>query len=208
MFDWFSQWVSGNPYTYGLVFAIAALDAFFPVVPSETVVIAAGVVAANGELAIWLIIPCAAIGAFVGDNVSFFLGRYVGDPVVQRFFRSEDGRKRLRRGERLLERHGPILIVAARFIPGGRTATTFAAGTLEMRWSRFAIADAIGATIWAVYASMIGYLGGHAFSVTSWKSYALAFGIGTAITVLAEGYRRLQQARGRDILGAEDPETD
>lgn len=208
MFHWFTQWVGGHPYTYGIVFGTAALDAFFPLVPSETIVITAGVVAAHGRLYIWLIVPLAAAGAFVGDNISFMLGRYIGDPVVERLFRSEESRHRLDQAEHLLKRHGMILIIVARFIPGGRTATTFAAGTLEMPWRRFAPADAIAASVWGVYASMLGYLGGQAFSEGSWQSFALAFGIGLAVAGLAEVYRRIQRARGRDVLGAEDPEDD
>ena len=208
MFHWFTQWVSGNPYTYGVVFGVAALDAFFPLVPSETIVITAGVVAARGDLYIWLVVPLAAAGAFAGDNISFLLGRFVGDPVVNRLFRSEENKQRLAQAERLLQRRGTILIVAARFIPGGRTATTFAAGTLELPWFYFAAADAVAACVWALYAGMLGYLGGSAFSEGSWQSFALAFGVGLGVAGLAEVYRRIQRARGRDILGAEEPRTE
>src|SRR5215217_8747932 len=51
------------------------------------------------------------------------------------------------------------IIVVARFVPGGRTATTFTAGTVRLAWPRFAAADAVGATLWAAYAAGLGYLG-------------------------------------------------
>jgi membrane protein DedA with SNARE-associated domain len=71
MFQSFVDAVSGSGWTYGIIFGVAALDAFFPVVPSETVVITAAVLASQGEgLRLELIIPCAAAGAVCGDNVS------------------------------------------------------------------------------------------------------------------------------------------
>lgn len=90
-----------------------------------------------------------------------------------------------------------MVIVLARFIPGGRTATTFACGTLDMTWRRFLLYDAIAATVWAVYAGMIGYLGGSTFREDIWKALALGFGIALAVTAAIELVRRL---RGGDLL--------
>lgn len=207
MFSWLTGLVGSSPATYGIVLGAVALDAFFPVVPSETIVIAAAVVAAHGHLLIWLIVPAAAVGCFVGDNISYGLGTFVGDPVADRLFRGEKGRKRLEQTEQLLQRHGSVLVVAARFIPGGRTATTFACGTVGLAWRRFAIADAIAGCIWGIYVSMLGYLGGSTFKESTWKSLALAFGIAIVVAALAEGYRRIQKARGRDILGAKEEQS-
>src|SRR2546425_13270136 len=63
---WLSHLVSNSPLTYAIVAADVALDAVFPFVQSEAVVISASVFASQGRLAIWLILPAAAIGAFVG----------------------------------------------------------------------------------------------------------------------------------------------
>jgi membrane-associated protein len=201
---WLTDSVGSSPVTYAVVFLAAMLDAFFPVVPSETIVITAGVVAHDSSLSIALVIPAAAAGAFVGDNISFVLGRYVGDPVRRRLFGSAKGERRIQQTELLLQRHGAILIVVARFIPGGRTAVTFAAGALEYRWRRFVLFDAVAATIWALYSGLLGYLGGETFENSTWKSLALALGIAAAVGLLAEVYRRIQKARGRDLLGAEE----
>src|SRR5262249_32740060 len=62
--------VSGAWWSYPLIFAVAMLDAFFPLVPSETVAITSGVLAGSGDLSLPLCILCAAAGAFVGDNIS------------------------------------------------------------------------------------------------------------------------------------------
>ena len=196
-FDRVTEYVSESPLTYGVVFLVSALDAFFPLVPSETAVIAAGTLAGSGGLLLWVVIPAAAFGAFVGDNVSYGLGAVFGERAAKRLFSGERGRRRLRKAQRLLDRYGALVIVLARFIPGGRTATTFAAGTLDMTWRRFLLYDAIAATVWALYAGMIGYLGGSAFREDVWKALALGFGLALAVTAAIELVRRL---RGGDLL--------
>ncbi|MFL5898481.1 MAG: DedA family protein [Solirubrobacterales bacterium] len=184
MFEWLTQEVGQSALTYPVVFAAAATDVLFPLVPSETIVITASVLAAQGDLFIWLIVPLVALGAFLGDNLCYLLGRAVGDPVADRLFKGEQGQARLRWAETALCRRGAILIGVGRFIPGGRTATTFAAGTLEMPYRQFVVADAFAAVLWALYVSMLGYLGGETFKDNLWlplaTSLACALAVGPA----------------------------
>jgi membrane-associated protein len=153
-----------------------------PVVPSETAVITAGVVAAAGDLSLAIIIPAAAAGAFLGDNAAYAIGRGFGDRVTTRFFRREKAKKRISWAERQLEERGGELIVVGRFIPGGRTAVTLSAGTLRYPWGRFALFDAIAALSWALYAALLGYFGGRAFEDAPWKGLLLALGIAFTVT--------------------------
>jgi membrane protein DedA with SNARE-associated domain len=207
VFEWLASEVSNNPVTYLIVFVAAGTDVLVPLIPSETIVLAASVLAGQGELLIWLIVPAAALGAFLGDNVSYWLGRRVGDPIANRFFKGEKGRSRLEWAEGAIRTRGVFLIVIGRFVPGGRTATTFAAGTLEMDYRRFLIADASAALIWAVYISMLGYLGGETFEDNLLLPLAIAFAVATLVAAAAEGWRRWQRRRGKDLLGEElEPE--
>ena len=80
MFESLTDHISGSNWTYVFLFAVSALDAAFLLVPSETSVIAAGVIAASGDLVLPLIILAAALGAFVGDTTSFTIGRFGGPP--------------------------------------------------------------------------------------------------------------------------------
>jgi len=201
VFDFITHWVSGQPLSYLVVLGVAGFDVIFPLLPSETIVITAGTLSAQGHLMIWLILLTAALGAFCGDNLCFFLGRQVGDPIARFLFRGEKGSKRLAWAESAIERRGVLLILVGRFLPGGRTASTFAAGTLEMEWRRFAVADACAAVMWAVYAGMLGYLGGATFRHSLWKPLLIAFGIATLVGLGAEVYRRVQKRRGKDVLG-------
>lgn len=170
---------------------------------AEAVVITAGVLAAQGHLVIWLVVAAAALGGFVGDNGSYWLGRRFGCRVVDRFFTKGRRKQRLGQARRGVQRQGGLLIVVARFLPIGRTLTTLAAGTLELPWRRFAVADAIAATLWATYAAMLGYAGGASFEHSLWKPLALALGIAALLGLAVEAYRRLQKRRGRELLSGE-----
>jgi membrane-associated protein len=195
--------ISDSPASYLVVALASGADVLFPVVPSETIVITAGVVAAQGGLLVWLVVLTAAIGAIAGDNLSYLLGAKVGEPIARRLFGGERAQRRLRWAERTLRRHGVLLVVVGRFIPGGRTASTFVAGTLNMAWRRFVLADVAAAVLWAVYAGMLGYVGGAAFRDSFWKPLAASLGVAALAGLGIEAWRRIQRRRGRDILGDE-----
>ena len=71
MFSSIVDAVSGSNWSYLIVFAVAMIDAFFPIVPSEATAIAAGVVAGTGGLNVWFVILAASLGAIAGDNICF-----------------------------------------------------------------------------------------------------------------------------------------
>jgi membrane protein DedA with SNARE-associated domain len=190
--------VSGSDWSYLVVFAIAMLDAFFPIVPSEATAIAAGVVDGAGGLAVELCILAAALGAFVGDNISYGGGHFLGERLQRRFFSGEKAKKRLEWADRMLKERGWYLIVVARFIPGGRTVTTFTAGfTSAVSWPKFLLFDAIAAAIWGAYTVLLGYFGGRTFEEEPWKGLLLAFAIAVAVTGVVEAVRFLRHRRAR-----------
>jgi membrane-associated protein len=189
-----TDYVSGSLWTYAFLFGISALDVIFPLVPSETAVILAGVLAGTGDLAIWAVIPCAAVGAIVGDNVSYLIGRLAGEWILERWFKGER-RKRIDWAERQIQERGPYLIVVGRFIPGGRTAVTLASGLLEMPWRRFIVFDALAGIAWASYAALLGYFGGKTFEESPLKAFLVAFAVALAVSGGIELYRWLKKRR-------------
>ena len=195
MFDSLVDVVSGSPWTYALIFGIAALDAFFPLVPSETTVITAGVLAASGDLLIVLVIAAAAAGAVLGDNISYGIGRFAGEPATRRLLASEKGQRRLEWARHQLDVRGGYLIVVARFIPGGRTAITLASGLLEYAWARFLAYDVLAGVLWGSFAGLLGYLGGRSFEERPWLGLLVAFAVAAAITLGVEAARRVVGAR-------------
>lgn len=190
MFESFVDAVSGSDWSYLVVFLVAAIDAFFPAVPSEATAITAGVVAGTGGLAVELVIVAAAAGAILGDNISYAGGHFLGERLQRRFFAGEKAQKRLDWAERMLEERGWYLIIVARFIPGGRTVTTFSAGlTNALSWRKFLLFDVIAGAIWGSYTVLLGYFGGKSFEEQPWKGLLLAFGIALAVTGIVEAVR-------------------
>jgi membrane protein DedA with SNARE-associated domain len=190
VFSQFTEWVSGAWWSYPLIFAVSMIDAFFPVVPSESVVITAGNLASSGDLWLFGVIAAAAGGAIVGDNISYAIGKYAGEHTVKRLFRSDKARRGFEWAEEQLERRGFYIIVIARFIPGGRTAVTFSSGyTHAMPWRRFIFADVCAGLIWATYAAMLGYIGGKTFEDQPWKGLFLGFLIAIGVAGGVEAIR-------------------
>jgi membrane protein DedA with SNARE-associated domain len=192
LFQSLTDYVSGSPWTYAFLFGVAALDVVFPLVPSETSVILAGVIASTGDLVLFAVILVAAGGAILGDNTAYVIGRTVGHRLVNRFF-SGERRKRIDWAEQQIEERGGYLILVGRFIPGGRTAVTLACGLLEMRWRRFISFDVAAGLMWASYAALLGYFGGKAFEEQPWKGFVVAFVVALGITGAIEVYRWLRK---------------
>jgi membrane protein DedA with SNARE-associated domain len=188
VFDQLTEYVSGSNWTYLFILAVAALDVIIPLVPSETSVILAGVLAASGDLQIGLVIVAASAGAIIGDNIAYWIGRRAG-----KWFERKRGRPEW--AEHQLKERGPYLLVVGRFIPGGRTAVTIAAGMLHMRYTKFLLWDSLAGVIWGTYAAMLGYIGGIAFEREPWKGFLVAFAVAVGLAVVVEIVRWYRKRR-------------
>jgi membrane-associated protein len=199
----------GSVISYVIAIGVPALDAVIPVLPSESVIIALGVATAgSADPRIALLIACSALGAFIGDNLSYLIGRRFGPRVERRFFRGEKGARRRAWAERSLERFGMQLIVVCRFFPGGRTAVTLCCGIVGYPRRRFVVATALAGLIWASYSFFIGRLGGKAFQDAPWVGFAVAFGITVVISGLVELIRRIvSRRRGAATSAEHSPES-
>ena len=120
VFEW-SESFADSPWFYILIFAIAMIDGFFPIVPGETTVIIGGVSAGAGDLNILLVILAGALGAIAGDTVSYSIGRF-GSNRFPDFFAKRA--TRIEKTSRQIRERGGLLLITARFIPGGRTVLT------------------------------------------------------------------------------------
>ena len=177
----------GSLLSYLIAFGLPCFDAVVPILPSETVIIAFGVASAgSSDPRIFLILLCAAAGAWAGDNLAYLIGWRFGPWATRRFFSSEKGAARRDWAERSLHRFGIGLIIVCRFIPGGRTAVTLSCGLIRYSWRRFAVATAVAAVIWASYAFFAGRIGGKAFQDMPVVGFAVAFGGVLVISGLVE----------------------
>jgi membrane protein DedA with SNARE-associated domain len=190
----------GSPWGLLALFAFAAVDAVLPVVPSESLVITAGVLAVGGDTSLPLVIAAAALGAFCGDHVSYLIGRAAGDGLGRRLAPESRKRAALVWAAKVLARRGGSIIVVCRYIPGARTAVTLTAGAVRYPLRSFSPFDGLAALSWATYAALVGYVGGTAFEDDPLKGVALglavAVGVAGAIEVVRHA-RGVRAARAR-----------
>jgi len=198
VFDQVTSVLSDSWWTYPLIAGIVAGDAVLPLLPGETAVVTGGVLSANGGLILPLVILVGAIGALLGDTLMYLLGRWAGPWTRRTVFSGRRASGTLDWAEDQLAKRGGPIIVVARFVPGGRTATTFIAGATGYAFRRFVFADAIGAVIWSAYNALIGRIGGAAFEHETWKALVLAFGIALLGAGAIEGVRVLHRRRRVD----------
>lgn len=196
LFDRLAEY-SGASWFLFVIFIIALFDSVIPVVPSETMVIIGGVAAGQGDQPLPLVILLGATGAFVGDNLAYQLG-YSAEGFIRRtLFRGEKGDKRLQWATTQLRKRGGMLLVTARFIPGGRTAITVSSGLTRQPRLRFALFDGLACLIWATYAATLGYAGGRTFQDNHTLAFIIAFIAAVSVTGVIELVRHLRDRRKR-----------
>jgi membrane protein DedA with SNARE-associated domain len=148
-------------------------------VPGETALIAAAVLASQGELSIELVIAIAAAAAIVGDNIGYGLGRRYGRRLMERPGRTKVRRQvALARGEQLFDRHGPKAVFLGRWIALLRIWAAWLAGIAGMRWRSFLFWNALGGIGWALFFGLLGYYGGEATA-----ELVARLGVGAAVAV-------------------------
>lgn len=186
--DWLDR-VSGNWWFLAVILIIALLDSVIPIVPSETTVIIGGVAASGAGAAsynVLFVIIAGAAGAFIGDNLSYQIGRRASGLVERRAAKKESTAKKLKWADDQIEERGGLLLITARFIPGGRTVLTLSSGLTKQSQSWFMGWVGVATLIWASYAAILGYSFGSRFEGEHTKAFMLAFGTALSVTLLIE----------------------
>ena len=152
-------------WTYLVLFLIVFTETgiiVFPFLPGDSLLFAAGALAARPEtgLSVWIIIPLLIAAAFIGDNVNYAVGDYLGPRVFREDFKFLN-RKYLDQTQAFYARHGGKTIIMARFVPIVRTFAPFVAGIGTMTYRHFASYSIVGAVLWVVVLTLAGYLFGN-----------------------------------------------
>ncbi|MEV8143432.1 DedA family protein [Specibacter sp. NPDC078709] len=158
-----------------MVALFCLIDGFFLFLPSETAIVAlASIASRNGYPNIWLLILGASVGAMIGDNIAYWMGRKLG---VERFawMRRPRIAKAFAWAGMELDKRGAILIFTARYVPVGRIAVNFTAGATLFPWRRFVLLDGIAVVTWAIYSVAVGTFAGR------WVHDNPLLGVGIAI---------------------------
>jgi membrane protein DedA with SNARE-associated domain/membrane-associated phospholipid phosphatase len=180
-------------YGYLLVFFGVMVESIGVPLPGETILIAAGILAQRGHLNLWEAILFGILGAVVGDQIGYWIGREGGRPFILRY-----GRfvfitpQRLGRAEAFFARHGGEAVFMARFFSGLRVFGALVAGMSNMRWARFFVYNALGGVVWATAVVLAGFLLGTSIgAVERWTGQAsvLLLALGVIALVMYLAYR-------------------
>lgn len=189
--DWLDR-ISGNWWFLLIIFTIALLDSVIPIVPSETAVILGGVAAGQGNQNLLLVIAFGAFGAFCGDNTAYEIGERFSPRIDRRAERRPKLAKRLTWAREQIRTRGGLLLITARFIPGGRTALTLTSGITRQPRMWFAGWVGVAAVLWASYAAGLGAIFGNRFKDNHTLAFVLAFAAALSVTVVIEVVRHLR----------------
>jgi membrane protein DedA with SNARE-associated domain len=132
-----------------VLFFVILVESFGILAPGQTLLITAALLAATGKLSIWLVLAIAFVAAVIGDNIGYFLGQQGGRRLILRYGRWIGlNRHRFRRLRRYFARYGDWFVLFARFFDVLRQLNGIFSGTVDMRFYRFALLNALGAALW------------------------------------------------------------
>ncbi len=150
-------------WVYGLMFLIVFCETGLvvtPFLPGDSLLFAAGALAASGRMNIGLLIGLLTLAAIVGDSVNYWIGRTTGEGLQHRYPRLIR-REHLDKTHAFFERYGGKTIIIARFVPIVRTFAPFVAGAGHMTYVRFMTFNVVGGILWVVVCSLAGYFFGN-----------------------------------------------
>jgi len=167
---------------YAILFLIVFVETGFivmPLLPGDSLLFAAGAIAAannNVGLNVWVLMPLLILAALCGDNVNYFVGRFFSEQIKKRerilFFK----REYITQTEAFYEKYGRQSIIMARFVPIVRTIAPFVAGAGNMSYRRYITVCILGAVLWVVGVTMLGYTCG-GFEIVKNNFELVVFGI-------------------------------
>jgi membrane-associated protein len=162
----------------GTIIFLESAFVIFPFLPGDSLLFAAGVACGRG-LDMWIIFLILPIAGVIGNDINYRLGKALGHKLFSKpkskFFTPEN----LEKTHGFFEKHGPKAIVLARFTPFVRSFAPFVAGMGEMSYRKFTLFSIIGAYVWIVFFTLIGYF----FGEIPWVKKNLELAVIIVITV-------------------------
>lgn len=183
-------------YIYAILFLIVFVETgliVMPLLPGDSLLFAAGAIAAannNEGLNVWVIMPLLILAALCGDNVNYFVGKFFSEQIKKRerilFFK----REYITQTEAFYEKYGRQAIIMARFVPIVRTIAPFVAGAGNMPYRKYISVSFLGAVLWVVGITLLGYTCG-GFEIVKNNFEIVVFGIiGVSILPIIIGVLR------------------
>lgn len=151
-------------WVYGILFLIIfaetgliVMSFIMPFLPGDALIFAIGMIAAKGELDIYLILPLLIVAALLGDNANYFVGKRFGNWILNREDSFLIKKLHIEKAKAFFDEKGKNAIIIARFIPVVRTIVPFICGTTNFSYKIFLLYSFIGAVLWVGCIGVLGY---------------------------------------------------
>jgi membrane-associated protein len=159
-----AAWIAAGPlYAYGFIFLIVFIETgvvFFPFLPGDSLLFAAGFFAHNGGFNIFMLLATAWVAAILGDQCNFMIGHFFGQKIIASGKVKAMTPERVKKTEDFLDKWGHLAIFLGRFFPFIRTFVPFLAGMGGMHWRNFVIFNVLGGVCWSTLFTLLGYFFG------------------------------------------------
>jgi len=184
--------------TYAILFLIIFAETGFvitPFLPGDSLLFAAGAIAAIGDLKIFFILAILMVAAILGDTANYWIGHFFGQKIVDSPKIKFINQKHIDQTEKFFQKHGGKTIILARFVPIIRTFAPFVAGVGRMNYGKFFSFNIIGGIAWVSLFTLVGYFFGNIPSVK--HNFSLVIIAILLISVVPIGIKFIKSKRGK-----------
>jgi membrane-associated protein len=188
--------------TYGILFTIVFAETGFvvtPFLPGDSLLFAAGAIAALGSLNLWIVLLLLIVAAILGDTVNYWIGHFFGQKLVDNPKITFINQEHIDKTEQFFKKYGGKTIILARFVPIVRTFAPFVAGVGSMDYGKFIAYNIAGGILWVVIFTLLGYFFGNLEFIQKNFHYAI-FAI-IFLSVIPMAYEYIQHKRNPDVPG-------
>lgn len=194
-----------------LVVVFVESGVLFPILPGDSLLFVAGMVAAGtqtannvdqSDFALWKLLVFIPVAAVLGGQVGYWIGRNVGTAMFKpdaRFLKQ----KYLDEAHVFFEERGPFAIVLARFVPIVRTLAPITAGAAKMSYAKFTLFNVIGAVVWGVGLTMLGYWLGRFIGPEWLEPIFIVIVLLSVLPIFIEWFKRRRAAKRAGLPAGE-----
>ncbi|MEK7544422.1 MAG: DedA family protein [Patescibacteria group bacterium] len=189
-------------FTYVVLFLTVFAETGFvvtPFLPGDSLLFAAGAIAALGSLNIWVVTFLLMLAAIAGDTVNYWIGHYFGQKIVNNPHIPFINQEHIDKTEQFFKKHGGKTVIMARFVPIVRTFAPFVAGIGAMNYQKFILYNVIGGVIWVTLFTLAGFFFGNMTFIKENFHYAIVAIV--ILSVIPMVYEYIQHKRHPDVPG-------